>query len=79
VLDVIEHRLKPTDCGFVRLCSEDTLALTPDDSTAKSLCVCVANTLENSVLQLLFAVFEEVEATAVVCSVKIVFDAIWVV
>ena len=32
VLDVTEHRLKLTDCGFVRLCSEDTLELAPDNS-----------------------------------------------
>jgi hypothetical protein len=57
MLNVIEHRPKLTDGGFVRLCSEDTLELTPDDSTAQSLCVVVANTLENSVLELLFPVF----------------------
>jgi hypothetical protein len=59
--------------------SKDTLELTPDNCTTETLCVCVANTLEKSVAKLLFTVFEEVKVTAVVDSVKVVFDYLGVV
>jgi hypothetical protein len=78
MLDLIEHCLKLSDCSFIRLFSKDTFELTPDDCTAKFLLLRVANTLENSVLKLLFPVLDEVKVAAVMNSIKIVFDDFWV-
>jgi len=79
MLDFIEHSLKPPECSFIRRLSKDALELTPDDCTTKTLRVSVANTLENGVTKLLLTVFDEVEVTAMMCGIEILFDNFWVV
>ena len=79
VLDLVEHRLKPTETYFIRRRGEDALEFTPDDRTTELLCIGVPDTLENGFTELFRAVFEEVEATAVVERIEIVLDDLWVI